>query len=75
MSNQIEPFLAIYKVVRNIKHKTHGRIKFGTFVRCTPKYAKNYVIRHELIRCPAGKQESVIEKALWIDVIDNPLKK
>ena len=52
------------------KHKTHGWItaKRG-FVVCTPEYAKNYVIRRELVRCSADKQESAIAKALWIDSI------
>ena len=48
---------------------------WGRFVSCTPEYAKNYVIRRELVRCSAGKQESAIAKALWIDVIDDLSKK
>lgn len=70
-----EPILAIYKVVRSFKHKTLGRIKVGRFVTCTPLYAKNYTIRHELIRCKADKQESAIKDSLWIDVIDDLRKK
>lgn len=56
----------IYKVIRSIKHKKHGWIKTGRFVKCRPEYAKNHVIRHELVRCPTGKQDSVVE-TLWID--------
>ena len=61
--------LAIYKVVRNFKHKKHGWITWRRFVVCTPEYAKNHVIRRELVRCSAEKQESAIAKALWIDSI------
>ena len=62
--------LAIYKVVRNFKHKVHGWITWRSgFIVCTPEYAKNYVIRRELVRCSAEKQESAIAKALWIDSI------
>lgn len=71
-----EVFVAIYKVVRLFKHKTHGWIKWGRFVRCRPIFAKNHVIRHELVRCKgkAGKQDSAMKTALWIDSIDDPLK-
>lgn len=63
---------AIYKVVRNIKHKKHGWIILGRFVKCRPEFAKNYVIRRELVRCSAEKQASV--KALWIDSVPEPVK-
>jgi len=69
MPKRTKPFLAIYKVVRNFKHKKHGWIMWGRFVCCTPEYAKNQVIRRELVRCSAEKQESAIAKALWIDLI------
>ena len=72
MPKRTKPFLAIYKVVRNIKHKTHGWIMWGRFVTCTPKYAKNYVIRHELVRCSTEKQASVLKSALWIDRVPDP---
>ena len=75
MSKKSKPILAIYKVVRTFKHKTHGWIKWGRFVTCTPIYAKNYVIRRELIRGKADKQESAIKDSLWIDVIGDLRKK
>ncbi len=69
MLKERKKILAIYKVVRTFKHKKHGWIKWGRFVTCTPEYAKNYVIRRELVRGKADKQESAIAKALWIDSI------
>ena len=64
--------IAIYRVTRNIKHKEHGWLILGRFVKCRPEYAKNYVIRRELVRVSPLKQASV--KALWIDVFDEPKK-
>ena len=70
MPERKEKTLAIYKVVRLFKHKVHGWIDWRRkFVVCTPEYAKNHVIRRELVRCSAEKQESAIAKALWIDSI------
>ena len=74
MQEKTKPFLAIYKVVRSFKHKVHGWIKWGRFVCCTPLYAKNHVIRRELIRCSTEKQESVAKTALWIDSLPDPRK-
>ncbi len=65
-------FVAIYKTVRNIHLKNHGWVKFGRFVKCRPEFAKNMVIRRELVRCSAEKQASAFKKALWIDVIPDP---
>ena len=63
----------IYKVVRNIKHRQHGWIKLGRFVECRPEFAKNYVIRREMVRCSANKQDSI--KPLWIDSEPKPKAK
>jgi hypothetical protein len=62
--------ILIYKVVKMFKHKEHGWLKFGRFVKCRPEFAKNYVIRRELIRCFSDKQDSV--DALWIDNVPEP---
>ena len=69
---ETKTFLAIYKVVRTFKHKTHSWIKWGRFVCCTPQYAKNHVIRRELIRCKTDRQASVLSSALWIDSVLDP---
>jgi len=47
---------------------------WGRFVTCTPEYAKNHVIRRELVRCSAEKQDSALKTALWIDVIPDLYK-
>jgi len=70
--------LAIYKVVRNLKLQHLGRIMSGKFVWCRAIFAKNYVIRHELVRCRSkrpAKQDAVLVNAAWIDIMDDPLKK
>lgn len=61
-----------YKVVRSFKHKQHGWIKTGRFVKCRPEFAKNYVIRRELVRCSTEGQESV--ESLWVDILEEPKK-
>ncbi len=73
--------LAIYKVVRNLKHKSLGWLITGRFVYCRVLHAKNFVIRRELVRCftPSAKQDAVIAqakkvKALWIDSMPDPAK-
>ncbi len=73
--------LAIYKVVRILKHKPLGWLMTGRFVYCRILFAKNYVIRRELVRCfsPSAKQDAVIVqakkvKALWIDSMPDPVK-
>ena len=60
----------VYKVIRNLKHKEHGWLTSGRFVECRPEFAKNYVIRRELARCPSGDNSSV--DALWIDDVPDP---
>lgn len=69
--------LAIYKVVRNLKFKHLGWITSGNFVWCRAIFAKNYIIRRELVRCfskrPA-KQDAVEVNAIWIDSIPEPDK-
>ena len=70
--------LAIYKVVRNFKLKHLGWMTNKKFVWCRAIFAKNYVIRRELVRCPSNrpaKQDAVQVNAIWIDTIDDPLKK
>lgn len=67
---------AIYKVVRSIKLVNHGWIKTGRFVECRPVFAKNHVIRRELIRCFAASKDSAESvNALWIDTEPNPVQK
>ena len=69
--------LAIYKVVRMFKLKHHGWITNKKFVWCRAIFAKNYVIRHELVRCRSkrsAKQDAAQVNAIWIDTIGDPLK-
>lgn len=78
MSEKKGQVLAIYKVVRNLKLKHLGRITNKRFVWCRAIFAKNYVIRRELVRCSSkrpAKQDAVQLNAIWIDTIDDPLKK
>jgi len=70
--------LAIYKVVRNLKFKHLGWIMSGRFVWCRAIFAKNYVIRRELVRCfskGTAKQDAVKVNAIWIDTEPEPGKK
>lgn len=62
----------IYKVVRNIKHKQLGWIKLGRFVECRPEFAKNYVIRREMVRVSAENTKSL--DVTWIDSKSKPVK-
>jgi len=62
----------IYKVIRNIKHPVHGWLIVGRFVECRPEYAKNHVIRRELVRVSAEKQDSIRDRLIWIDSQPEP---
>jgi len=76
-SKQGGEILAIFKVVRNLKLKHLGWITSGKFVWCRAIFAKNYVIRHELIKCPSKRsamQDAVTVNAIWIDSMPEPKK-
>lgn len=62
--------VCVYKVTINIKHPVHGWLKLGRFVKCRPEYAKNHVIRRELVRVSSEKLDSL--NPLWIDSIEEP---